>query len=124
VTLSGSMRGDLVGRGIDPDRVFVVPNGVDPDAIAPRPRSADLAARLGLDGRFVFGYVSNLDHPREAQELLVDAAVALRDRGLDAVALIVGDGARRADIEEHVARQGAADVVVLTGAVPHGQVAD
>lgn len=124
VTLSESMRGDIVGRGVPGERVHVVPNGVDAQAFAPRERRAELVARYGLGGRFVFGYVSNLDHYREAQELLVDAAVALRARGVDAVALIVGDGARGAEVEAHAAAVGAGDAVVLTGRVPHDEVLD
>lgn len=124
ITLSESMRSDIVGRGVPPERVHVVPNGVDAVAFAPRARRADLIEQYSLAGRFVFGYVSNLDHYREGQELLVDAAVALRERGVDAVALIVGDGARRAEIEAHAAEIGAGDAVVFTGRVPHDEVLD
>lgn len=124
VTLSESMRADIIARGIPAERVHVVPNGVDAGAFSPRPRRHDLVEQYGLAGRFVFGYVSNLDHYREGQELLVDAAVALRERGVDAVALIVGDGTRRAEIEAHAAAVGAGDAVVLTGRVPHDEVLD
>lgn len=124
VTLSRSMREDIIARGIPAERVHVVPNGVDAAAFAPRPRREDLVARYGLAGKFVFGYVSNLDHYREGQELLVDAAVALREHGVDAVALVVGDGTRRAEIESHAEAVGAGDAVVLTGRVPHEEVLD
>lgn len=124
ITLSQSMREDIISRGVPAEQVHVVPNGVDTAAFTPRPRRADLLERYGLTGRFVFGYVSNLDHYREGQELLVDAAVALREQGIDAVALIVGDGARRAEIEAHAEAIGAGDAVVLTGRVPHEEVLD
>lgn len=124
ITLSESMRSDIVSRGVPSDRVHVVPNGVDSSAFAPRARREDLVAQYGLAGKFVFGYVSNLDHYREGQEYLVDAAMALRAQGVDAVALIVGDGTRRAEIEAHAAAVGAGDAVVLTGRVPHDEVLD
>lgn len=124
ITLSESMREEIVGRGVPAERVHVVPNGVDSTSFAPRARRADLAVEYGLTGRFVFGYVSNLDHHREGQELLVDAAVSLRARGVDAVALIVGDGSRRAEIEAHAAAVGAGEAVVFTGRVPHDRVLD
>lgn len=124
VTLSESMRQDILDRGVAPEKVFVVPNGVDTTAFVPRERNADLVEQTGLDGKFVFGYVSNLDHYREGQELLIDAAVALRARGIPAVALIVGDGQRRGFLERHAAQAGAGDAVVMTGKVPHDQVLD
>ncbi|WP_154402136.1 glycosyltransferase [Ornithinimicrobium cavernae] len=138
VTLSQSMRQDILERrlpapggsegegalAVDPERVFVVPNGVDAQAIVPRERREDLVERLGLQGAFVFGYVSNLDHPREGQELLVEAVGILRSQGVAARALIVGDGARADYLRQLAEDRGVADDVVFTGQVPHDQVGD
>jgi glycosyltransferase involved in cell wall biosynthesis len=124
VTLSESMRSEIVDRGVPADRVHVVPNGVETDTFVPTPRDLEIVKRLGLEGRYVFGYVSNLDHYREGHELLVEAAVRLRDRGVPATALIVGDGSRRETLEALVDELGARDVVVFTGKVPHDQVLD
>lgn len=123
VTLSESMKEDIVDRDVDPDHVHVVPNGVDPAAFVPVPRDEALSAELGLTDRFVFGYVSNLDHYREGQELLIDAAVELRRRGVAATALIVGDGSRRELLEQHARDVGAEDIVHFTGRIPHEEVA-
>ncbi len=123
VTLSESMKQDIVDRDVDPDHVHVVPNGVDPAAFAPVSRDEALSADLGLTDRFVFGYVSNLDHYREGQELLIDAAVELGRRGVPATALIVGDGSRRELLEQHARDVGAEDVVHFTGRIPHDDVA-
>lgn len=122
VTLSETMRAEIVARGVPAERVHVVPNGVDVAAFEPRPPRPDLLAHYGLAGRFVLGYVSNLDHPREGQELLVRAAVALRRRGVPATALLVGDGQRRPQLERLARRLRAGDAVVFTGRVPHADV--
>ena len=122
VTLSESMKDDIVARDIDPDHVHVVPNGVDPAGFIPLARDEELAARLGLLDRFVFGYVSNLDHYREGQELLIDAALELRRRGVPATALIVGDGKRRDLLEAHAADLEAGDAVHFTGRISHTEV--
>lgn len=124
VTLSESMREEIVHRGIPADRVHVVPNGVDVDAFQPRERSPMLSARLGLTGTFTFGYVSNLDHFREGQETLIETAVELRRRGVRATALIVGDGQRRAELERRAEQLQAGDAVIFTGRVPHDEVLD
>lgn len=122
VTLSESMKDDIVARDVDPEHVHVVPNGVDPAAFVPVARDEALTEQLGLTDRFVFGYVSNLDHFREGQELLIDAALELRRRGVDATALIVGDGKRREVLEQHAQEQQAGDAVHFTGRIPHGDV--
>ncbi len=121
VTIAEAMRDEIAARGVPPERVFVTPNGVDADQFAPRPPDPALRERHGLHG-FVFGYVSNLDHPREGQELLIEAAARLRSRGRDATCLIVGDGRRRRELEELASRARAGDRVVFTGAVPHADV--
>jgi glycosyltransferase involved in cell wall biosynthesis len=124
VTLSESMRAEIVDRDISADKVHVVPNGVDIEAFQPRARTPELVAKFGLTDTFTFGYVSNLDHFREGQELLIEAAVELRRRGIRATALIIGDGRRRTELESLARRLRADDSVIFTGSVPHDEVLD
>ncbi len=122
ITIAESMRADIVSRGVPEDRVTVIPNGVDADSFTPEPPDPALRQRYGLDGKFVFGYVSNLDHPRENQELLVAATSVLLKRGRRVACLIVGDGKRRQEVERIARKAGVRDAVVFTGKVPHDQV--
>ena len=122
VTLAETMKSDIVARGVPADRVSIVPNGVDPEAFQPRPPDPALRQRYGLGERFVIGYVSNLDHPREGQETLIAATAMLATAGRDVACLIVGEGRRRAELEVIAAGSGAADRIVFTGAVPHDEV--
>lgn len=122
ITIAESMRDDIIARGVPADRVTVVPNGVDADVFTPEPPDPALRHSYGLDGRFTFGYVSNLDHPRENQELLVEATARLLARGRAVSCLIVGDGRRRSEIEHAAKKAGVANRIVFTGSVPHDQV--
>jgi glycosyltransferase involved in cell wall biosynthesis len=122
ITIGEAMRAEIVERGVPPERITILPNGVDADIFTPEQRDADLANRYGLAAAFTFGYVSNLDHYRENQELLVDATAILLGRGRRVRCLIVGDGARRAEVEAHARQSAAAAAVVFTGAVPHEDV--
>lgn len=122
VTLSDTMQADIVARGVPAERVFIVPNGVDPGVFSPRPPDPRLRARYGLADRFVIGYISNLDHPREGQETLIEATALLAARGRDVACLIVGEGRRRARLVSLASASGAGDRIVFTGAVPHAEV--
>jgi glycosyltransferase involved in cell wall biosynthesis len=124
ITIAEAMRDEIVARGVDPDRVTVIPNGVDPDAFTPRPPDPALAQRFGLEGAFTFGYVSNLDHPRENQELLIAATRILLDRGRRVRCLIVGDGRRRAELEAIATRTRVDGPVTFVGQVASSAVAD
>jgi glycosyltransferase involved in cell wall biosynthesis len=123
VTIAEAMRDDIIARGVDPERVTVIPNGVDATAFTPQPPDPALRATYALDGRFTFGYVSNLDHPRENQELLVEATAILLRRGRAVTCLIIGDGKRRGEIEAIARKAGVDGRVIFTGKVPHDAVA-
>jgi glycosyltransferase involved in cell wall biosynthesis len=123
VTLSGPMRAEIVDQhGIDPARVFVIPNAVDLERFVAVPRDPELAARLGLTGSFVLGYISNLDHFREGQEVLLDAAARLRAQGRSVTVLLVGEGRRKAELEERARTLGLRAACVFAGSVPFDEV--
>jgi glycosyltransferase involved in cell wall biosynthesis len=123
ITIAEGMRDEIIGRGIPSSKVLVVPNGVDPDRFTPAEPSPALRQKYGLDDKTVIGYVSNLDDPREGQEILIEATARLLARGRKVACLLVGDGRRRAELEE-LAQSAAPGAVVFTGPVPHEQVRD
>jgi glycosyltransferase involved in cell wall biosynthesis len=121
VTLAESMREDLVTRGVDPERITVVPNAVDTSHFTPGPRDEVLARELGLEGRTVLGYISNLSR-REGVDFLLRAVKILADEGLDVGCLVCGDGPELEGLRALAGELGIADRVRLTGAVPHDEV--
>jgi glycosyltransferase involved in cell wall biosynthesis/Flp pilus assembly protein TadD len=123
ITLSETMKQELAGRGVDPDRIFVVPQIVDADRFAPRPRSAKLVRSYGLDGKFVVGIVSSLTDYEGIDDLLRAVARARAERPEIAV-LVVGDGAYRPTLEELTAELGIEDAVVFTGRLDQELVPD
>lgn len=123
LTISEGMRAEIIARGIPADKVGVVPNGVNPERFTPAEPSPALRRTYGLDGTTVLGYISNLDHAREGQEVLIEATARLRRAGRAVTCLLVGDGQRREELEE-LAAQAGPGAVVFTGNVPHEQVRD
>ncbi len=125
ITIADTMRDELVRRGVPAERIHVAYNGVDPVSLGAVPSPDEVVAlrgSLGLDDRFVIGYVSNLDHPREGHEVLIQAIRLLRDAGRDVACLLVGDGGRRVELETLAGRLGVADRIVFTGRVPNTEV--
>jgi len=124
VTLSETMKADIVARGIPPEDVVVVPNAVDAARFAPRPRDQALFARLGFArGETVLGYVSSMV-AYEGIGYLIEATRILRDRGRRVRLLLVGDGEERGALEDRARALGLLEggVVRFTGRVPHGDV--
>jgi glycosyltransferase involved in cell wall biosynthesis len=118
VTLSGTMRDELVARGVPADRITVVPNAV-PDALltAQHPTPEAARATLGLPAGFAVGTVSSLvDY--EGLETVVRTVATLRARGHDVTGLLVGDGVSRPELARLARELGVADHVLLPGRVP------
>ena len=121
-TLGQAMRDELVGRGVAAEKIVVVPNGVNPADFAPTEPDPDLLAKYGLGERWVFGYVSNMDHFREGHELLIEATGRLVASGRQVACLLVGDGHLRSRLEARAAAAGLGSSVIFTGTVPHDEV--
>lgn len=122
VTLSQVMADEIAARGVDAERITVVPNAVDPDSFPPLPRDHKLARSHGItDEDVVIGYVSSFSS-YEGIPYLVEAVAELRTRGRRVKCLLVGDGKDRPTIESRVRAFDLGDDVILTGRVPHSDV--
>jgi glycosyltransferase involved in cell wall biosynthesis len=117
------MRTDICERGTDPDKVFVVPNAVDTERFTPRERNQDLAARLGLGGGPVVGYISNLGW-REGIDVLLRGFAELRRHQPDAQCLVVGDGPERERLQALGDELGLGGSLVMPGHVPNQLIED
>jgi glycosyltransferase involved in cell wall biosynthesis len=123
VTLSETMRDQIVERGCPPENVVVIPNAVDVDWFRPIPRSDTLAESLGIErGDEVLGYLSTFNS-YEGIPYLLDAAARLRKRGRHVRVLLVGDGGDEASIGEVAHRFGLDDgTLIMPGRVAHDDV--
>ncbi len=122
VTVTEAFRDNLVLRGIDAGKITVVTNGADLSRFEPRPKDADLEQRLGLEGRFVAGYVGT-HGMAHGLETLLDAAAALRAEpdGADIRFVLLGDGAEKRRLQEKAAAE-SLDNVIFIDTVPKGEV--
>ena len=97
----------------------VIYNGVDTERFLPdadRERSlAERAARGVAPDAFVFGTVGRLA-PEKNQRVLIEALCELRDRGVPAHLLLVGEGRERAELERQVDQAGMRAHVTFAGA--------
>ena len=97
-------------------KIELVSNGVDLSRFVPRPRSAQLAARYGLQGRRVLLTVSRL-YARKGIDRVIESLPVVLRRVPDLVYLIVGEGTYRPELERLVLSHGPGRNVVFAGAV-------
>ena len=114
VTLSESLRAEVVARGVPARRVHVVPSGVDDLWLEDTdPREPASGLTVGTGGTL---------NDYEGVHVLIDAVALLRSQGYDVRLLVVGDGPARAALEKQAADRGIADVATFTGRVPREEV--
>ncbi len=113
VTVGEGYRRQLLGKGVEPEKLTVIPNGIDTELFYPLPPDPALRKELDLEGRFVCSYLGTIGMACGLRVVL-DAAKLLRQRGIhDVVFLMVGDGAAREELEEEARREGLHEVRFL-----------
>lgn len=119
VTLSETMRAELVGRGAPAERITVVPNAVPVELLeAEHPEPAEARERLGLrvPGPVVGTVTSVVDY--EGLETVLRVVASLRAGGVEATALVVGDGVARPGLLRLADELGLGEHAILPGRVP------
>lgn len=117
------LRGDLIARGIDADKITVSPNGVDLELFGdPTPRDDALAETLGLAADdAVIGYIGSF-YDYEGIDDLIAAMPALVAVQPKARLLLVGGGPMEAALKVQAAASPAAAHIHFVGRVPHQEV--
>ena len=117
------LRGDLIARGIDADKITVSPNGVDLELFGdPPPRDDALAETLGFAADdAVIGYIGSF-YDYEGIDDLIAAMPALVAVQPKARLLLVGGGPMEAGLRAQAAASPAATHIHFVGRVPHHEV--
>lgn len=114
VAVTHSFKEALIRRGIDGDKIHVVTNGADLSKFAPRPKPAGLTEALGLTDCFVAGYVGTHGMAHGLETLLSAAEILARSPDGAAIRiLLLGDGARKADLVAQSKAMGLTNVIFI-----------
>ena len=93
-------RTNLIGAGIEPNRIAVNPNGVDVERFSPGCGGDKLRAEAGVSDRIVVGFVGTFG-PWHGAPVLAEAALRVSESA-QCHFLFVGDGDQRSKAEEIV----------------------
>ncbi len=108
VCVTESFRRILTERGVPSEKIAVVRNGVDLDGFRPTAGRAETRSRLGIpENEFVLAYVGTMGMAHGLATVL-DAADLTRGEPIRY--LLVGDGAREAELKADASRRGLPNV--------------
>jgi PEP-CTERM/exosortase A-associated glycosyltransferase len=122
-TICEGLQREILGRGIPPARVTVIPNAVDVVRFgAERPASAALARALGLAGAGpVIGYIGSF-YAYEGLALLLESLPLVLARQPGGRILLVGGGPQETALRHMASELGIIDKVIFAGRIPHDQI--
>lgn len=103
VVVTPAFRDNLIRRGIPAGKIDVVTNGADVDNFAPRPLNHALRQSLGIDDRFVIGYIGT-HGMAHGLDFVLSAMATLHEQPLHL--MLVGDGAEKAKLVAQAAALG------------------
>lgn len=112
LAVSAAMRQNMIGMGMDGDRIAVHYTGVDLERFAPQDRDAAKAA-IGLSGPLILSLGALI--PRKGQDLLIRALPLLPGATL----ILAGQGPQKTACENLATQLGVAERVGFLGSVPH-----
>jgi glycogen(starch) synthase len=120
VTISDGLHGDVIDRGISPDRITVVPNAVDIETLRGDFVTDSAAARstFGLQDCHVLGYIGSL-FAWEGLDLLIAALAKTLPIAPNLKLLIIGTGPEEQKLRESANTHGVQDRVIFAGQLAH-----
>lgn len=121
-TICEGLRNDILGRGILPEKVTVIPNAVNIEnfRVGEKP-DLQLAMDLGLNGKLLLGFIGSF-YAYEGLNILLQALPKILSQNPDIQILLVGGGPQENELKALAVQLDIKDKVVFTGRVPHDQV--
>jgi colanic acid biosynthesis glycosyl transferase WcaI len=117
VTVGEGYRQKIIEKGISPDKISVILNGVDTERFSLISDASFTKKKYNGENKFVCSYIGTVGMAH-GLEVMLAAARKNRENGIaDIVFWIVGDGAKRDELEE-CAKKDNLKQVVFTGRLP------
>jgi len=117
VALSARTATDLAGAfAVPAEKISVVPNGIERSVFRPSPDRAALRRELGLPDDVLLAASIGRLHRHKNHETTIEAVALARRQGIRLAAVLVGEGAQRAELENLARARGVADAVLFAGA--------
>lgn len=92
VVVTDAFKANLISRGVAEQKIAVIKNGVDLSKFSQREKDVDLVSQLGLEDRFVIGYIGT-HGMAHALDFVLRTAAKVADSSL--TFLLLGDGAEK-----------------------------
>ena len=119
-----AFRKELLSRGVEGDRILIIPNGVDPDRFTPSISGMEIRKRFGIkDQEIIVSFVGSFG-PWHGAEILAKTISIVASQNPNVKYLFVGDGGRLDAVKEIVSDCGVSDKALFVGFVDRNLVSE
>lgn len=111
--------------GVDPEKIFTIPNGVNPTKFSPQPKSDELCTKYGLSKSIVVGYVGGFVKGQpEGRDVLgmLEAFKIAQNRSESPLKMLMVGRMDEECLWKEIKKIGIDNSVVFTGLIDHSQV--
>ena len=121
ICISETLRQEAVSRGVNEDKISVVPNAVDAKVVREESNLFHEMKEI-LEDKLVVGYIGSL-RELEGVDLTAEAVSILNQKGVDASFFVLSSESGQHDLRAYCKELGIAENSHIVGPVPHDQVA-
>lgn len=110
VVVTNSFKTKIEGYGISPENIEVIKNGVDSSKFQPIPKNQQLIEELGLNNKFIVGYIGT-HGMAHALDFILDCAKAINNPNIHII--LQGDGAEKQNLQKKAHNEAIDNVTFL-----------
>ena len=121
VAICSGICNEIVSRGINEQKIHLIPNGVDTAKFVPMGKDSNLLAKYSLSGYIVMGFIGSFFR-FEGLDYLIKAMHKLLKYRRDIKLIIVGGGDEETNLKTLTEESGLRESIIFTGRVPHEEV--
>lgn len=119
-----AFRKELLSRGVEKNRILIIPNGVDPDHFTPSISGTEIRKKLGIKNQeIVVSFVGSFG-PWHGAEILAKTIPVVTSQNPNVKYLFVGDGGRLDAVKVIVSDCGVSGKVLFVGFVDRNIVSE
>jgi len=113
IVLTQGFKEEIVKRGIEEDKIFVVMNGAKREVFNKKVTNSDLKDKFNTRNKIVIGYAGSLGPSQGLMNIVETAAILEKEKKLNVLFLLLGEGDQKEPLIK--ASEGLNNIVVVGG---------
>lgn len=121
ITLSEALKQNLIDRGVNDNKIHVMPNAVDTEFFTPMKPDRQLLEKLKIQNRLVVGFLGSLTG-YEGLDVLIQAVAILIRKGFPLSMIIAGSGYKEKLLKKMALATNVSEHIHFVGQVPFEKI--